>query len=761
MELFILDDVFAELEAWLAQTPPESVQAAHLLNLSWHLRQRDAERAIQFAAQARARSQPGQAGWFRLDLIEAEIALLKGDFATSQAQTSKAMDGLLAHGDDPVGLSDAHFLQVGLHLQAGRSLEALASLGLAGQYAQVAGDTLRSRVAELWADLVQAFRDPVAGKARGAPSEYEVATMPAGLSMWAHELQGTLAAQASDYGWAAAARMLAFEEGLQTGQIQRAIVAALNASAALNSLNEYELSLQWLDRALHLARTKAWPVYLANGLALMGENQRCLGRLEAARESLQESFGILAALPRGRGYTIVLKYLADLDLAQNMPQSAFERFVEVYERTQVDAQPDMAIYACRGQSQALAQLGHPAQAQALALQALDLAQSSGNIYRQVDALRALAGLHAKHPLPLPEGVDTPNVSLHFLQQAFSLTHDIQGYLVPGELWEELAEAHARGGDMLQAYTLLQRAAPAHRRIQSDAANKRLITMQVLQQAERARAQALAQRQAQAQRAQEERMASLARLVAGVAHELNTPLGNCLVVASTLQSGSARVATELQAQNLKRSEMVQFLEDAQYASDMLMRGLSRAAELVQRFKQIAVDRKSAILQQFDLLQLCEQCLADCNESLVQHRVQAHLVLPTGLHLYSYPEALQQLLAQLIENALQHAFGERSSGNLWLRASPQGGSMLRLEVCDDGKGIATEHLGQIFDPFFSTRFGQGGSGLGLHICHNLATNVLGGQLQVRSTVGAGSCFELVFPLQAQAFALASLPDTGLPK
>jgi signal transduction histidine kinase len=489
-------------------------------------------------------------------------------------------------------------------------------------------------------------------------------------------------------------------------------------------------------------------LYLGNGLALMGENQRCLGRLEAARESLQESVDILAMLPRGRGYTIVLKYLADLDLAQNLPQAAFERFVELLQRAQADAQPDMAIYACRGQARALAQLGHPARAQELALQALDLAQSSGNIYRQIDALRALAELHAKHPLPAPQGADTPNTSLHFLEQALALTHGIQGYLVPGELWEELAEAHARGGDMLQAYTVLQRAAPAHRRIQSDAANKRLITMQVLQQAERSRAQALAQRHAQAQRAQEERMKSLARLVAGVAHELNTPLGNCLVVASTLQSGSVRVANELQAQNLKRSEMVQFLEEAQYASDMLMRGLGRAAELVQRFKQIAVDRKAANLQQFELLPLCDQCLADCKASLEQRGVQIHLEVPAGLQLYSYPEAVQQVLSQLIENAVQHAFFDRTQGHLRLRASTQGGTLLRLEVCDDGQGIAAEHLGQIFDPFFSTRFGQGGSGLGLHICHNLATGVLGGQLQVQSTIGSGTCFELTFPLHAQA-------------
>ncbi|MBT9501895.1 MAG: HAMP domain-containing histidine kinase [Burkholderiaceae bacterium] len=747
MELFVLDEVVVEWEARLADMPPDAPALDLLLSLSWHLRQRDARRALQLAAQARARLRPGQAGWLRLDLVEAEIALLSGEFDKAQAQILRALQGLEVISE-PQGLADAHVLQAWVHQQAGRSLEAIASLNLAAACAREGADVVRARVAELSAALVQTFRDPVAGRTRGAPDEVETAAMPEGLAMWAHELQGTLAAQASDYGRAAAMRMLAFEEALQTGQLLRALVAALNAAAALNSLNEYDMALQWLDHALSLARRTGWPVYLANGLALMGETQRNLGRLEAARESLQESLAILTPLPRGRGYAVLLKYIGDLDLDQHQPQAALARFIELQQRAQIDAQADMAVYACRGQAQALARLGRPEEAAKLADQALQLAQGSQNVYRQIDALRALAGLHARHRLPPPEGMAATSASLHFLQQALALAEGMKGYLVPGELWEELAEEHARTGDLQQAYALLRRAAPAYRKIQSDAANKRLLAMQTIQQTERARAEAQAQRRVLAQRQQEERLAAMGRLVAGVAHELNTPLGNCLMVASTLQSGSERVARELQEQTLRRSEMQQFLKDAQQASELLMGSLTRAAELVQRFRQIAVDRSSEVLQSFDLRPLCERCLADCQAQSDALGVRLLLDVPAGLELHSYPSALQQVLNQLLNNALQHAFASRSAGWLRLRASLLADDKLRLEVCDDGQGIAAEHQGKIFDPFFSTRFGQGSSGLGLHICHNLVTAVLGGHIQVHSSPGQGCCFELTLPIRAQA-------------
>jgi len=252
---------------------------------------------------------------------------------------------------------------------------------------------------------------------------------------------------------------------------------------------------------------------------------------------------------------------------------------------------------------------------------------------------------------------------------------------------------------------------------------------------------------QAQLAAQERLASLGSLVAGVAHELNTPIGNSLLMASTLQERTGDIAARFDSASLRRSDLADYVAASREASALIMRSLHNAAELVSSFRQVSVDQASAQRRRFDLAQACQEIVATMMNTvrLAGHRLE--LALPAGIVMDSFPGPLGQVLINLINNALAHAFAG-SGGSMLLSATPLDGAAVRIVFRDDGRGIAPEHLARIFDPFFTTRMGQGGSGLGLNISWNIATTLLGGTLRVDSTPGQGAAFILELPLVALA-------------
>ncbi|MBB4844013.1 ligand-binding sensor domain-containing protein [Paucibacter oligotrophus] len=255
-------------------------------------------------------------------------------------------------------------------------------------------------------------------------------------------------------------------------------------------------------------------------------------------------------------------------------------------------------------------------------------------------------------------------------------------------------------------------------------------------------------QTQEELLRQRKFAALGGLVAGVAHELNTPLGNCLMAASTLEDRASAMDGRLSQAGggLRRSELSQFVGDVRLAAQLLMRGLQRSGELLSRFKQVAVARQGQPRQCFSLRGLAEDLRASLYKEL--HSLGHELVLdiPEHLLLESYPEPLIELLQQLISNSLLHGFEGRRGGRMLLQARPHGEQALRLVYRDDGLGIAPELIARIFDPFFTTKLGQGGSGLGLSICYNLLHAVLGGEISVESEAGQGVCFIIELPLQA---------------
>ncbi|MFY8118276.1 MAG: two-component regulator propeller domain-containing protein [Roseateles sp.] len=248
---------------------------------------------------------------------------------------------------------------------------------------------------------------------------------------------------------------------------------------------------------------------------------------------------------------------------------------------------------------------------------------------------------------------------------------------------------------------------------------------------------------QAQLVEQEKLASLGALVAGVAHELNTPIGNSLLVASTLQESSRRFLERSQSGSLRRSELEQFCGSSAESSELLVRSLGRAAQLVSSFKQLAVDQTSEQRRSFDLAKVCAELALTLDNRLRREEHSLELSVPEGLVFDSFPGPLEQVLSNLMLNAMLHGFEGRRGGRMHLSAEALGSDRVRLLFSDDGRGIAPELLPRIFDPFFTTKMGKGGSGLGLHICYTIVHSLLGGQITASSVPGQGTRFELLLP------------------
>jgi PAS domain S-box-containing protein len=244
--------------------------------------------------------------------------------------------------------------------------------------------------------------------------------------------------------------------------------------------------------------------------------------------------------------------------------------------------------------------------------------------------------------------------------------------------------------------------------------------------------------AQEQLVEREKMAALGSLVAGVAHELNTPLGNALLLVSTLNE---RVQSAPEAAAAPGPQ--DFTQLVKQAGPLIERSLRSAATLVASFKQVAADQTADRRRPFDLAVLANELEATLHGRLQPHHHTLALDIEPGIAMDSYPGALTQVLTNLILNAIQHGLDGRSHGRITIVARPQRRDEVLIEVSDDGCGISAAHLGRVFEPFFTTRLGAGGTGLGLSVSYNIVTAVLGGTIRVSSPAGSGARFTIVMP------------------
>ncbi|MBC7916599.1 MAG: HAMP domain-containing protein [Rhodoferax sp.] len=245
----------------------------------------------------------------------------------------------------------------------------------------------------------------------------------------------------------------------------------------------------------------------------------------------------------------------------------------------------------------------------------------------------------------------------------------------------------------------------------------------------------------------EKLAALGKLVAGVAHELNTPLGNALTVSTALAHKTEVMQAEFLGGQMRKSTLTTYLADLHDANALLGSSIARASELIVSFKNVAVDQTSEMRRTFCLHQLLAEIERTTRHQFKKYQVQLTMSVPPDLALDSYPGPLGQVIVNLYNNAFIHAFEGGTSGQIDVSASVMVHMRaVRLVFADNGKGIAPENLGKVFDPFFTTRLGQGGSGLGLSICYNIVRGVLGGEIAVASELGEGTRFILTLPLVA---------------
>ena len=258
------------------------------------------------------------------------------------------------------------------------------------------------------------------------------------------------------------------------------------------------------------------------------------------------------------------------------------------------------------------------------------------------------------------------------------------------------------------------------------------------------ARALAELQeAQDSLVQAERLASLGGLVAGIAHEINTPVGITLTSASVLQDATTQIRQTMDSGNLKKSDIVKYLDTASDGSRLIMANAFRAAELIQSFKQIAVDQTNEMRRAFRVKEYVDEVVMSLHPRLKQTRIQVIVNCDENVEFDSYPGAFAQVLTNLILNALTHAYEADSIGAIHIDVTAAGG-MLELNFRDEGKGIPAQFLDKIFDPFFTTKRGKGGTGLGLNIVYNLVVKKLSGSITVESAVGQGTRFIIRLPL-----------------
>ncbi len=941
MELFVADHEVLRLETAL----PGAYGAARLdmlVHLAWALRQRDSQRALQLCEevsqviQAQAPHLPTRRLIeARLQLVRGEVEFLHGGVDSTEPIAQQALQTFRVL-DHASGTCDAYILLSMIANERAQLDERATLREKALQMARRAHDVVRISVCIGTLTLWRMLREPVTAWQEWQQSRaQEICDSSQAAQAMAYHVEGLHASLSTDFAAGINCWIKAYHASIATGQIRQAIITACNIGDCFNNMNEHQAALEWLQKGLDLARPRGWPSAIALTLCQSGETLRRLGRLDVAHDMLHEATKTQYGGTNTRVYVSGLAYLADLDLDRADYRSALQRFDDLLARSDMLQHTDLQIGARRGRAHALTALGQAMEALQTALEARLLAQQAKDAYREIEVLKVLADIHAKHDLPAPDGMQAKNASLHYLEQAHSLAESITGYTITGDVYDAMGEAYLRANDAESAYQSALLASCARDKTQSNEATKRAIALQVQLQTERAlalraqqaqlaaaearRAQALqhtsatlsrlcvigqditaqldmdavlrtlarhvqaslelhtlliflldnqrrvltrallyeagrslpakeislddaqadsarcarekceilrdwsqtdtypnhvagslvtktslfvplmlgervlgvmsvqsllpnafgeherlvfrtlcafgaialdnAQTYRQLQQAQQrlvaqEKLAALGSLVSGVVHELNTPIGNCLILTSTLQDSAYLLEQKIQHGNLQRQDLLQLLQDTTQAGDMLLHGLGNAAGLVASFKQVAVDRASAQQRRFDLAQTCNETVATMMNQirLAGHTMALHI--PAQISMDSYPGPLGQVIAHLIHNAIVHGFGGRSGGHIVLQAQLIGEQQVKLIFSDDGAGIAPHVLPHVFEPFFSTQTtpaapepsgGQmgAGCGLGLSISFNIVSSLLNGSISVQSTLGQGTVLTMTLP------------------
>lgn len=252
-------------------------------------------------------------------------------------------------------------------------------------------------------------------------------------------------------------------------------------------------------------------------------------------------------------------------------------------------------------------------------------------------------------------------------------------------------------------------------------------------------------QFQRQMVQNEKMASLGDMVAGVAHEVNTPIGLGVTASTMMLDRLSDMRKAFEGKTLKASSLAKFIAEGEENLNIIYRNLNRAAELISSFKQVAVDQSSENNRVFYFAKLMDEILMSMRPKLkkVNHQIIVHCA--DDLLIESKAGPINQIMINLIMNSIIHGFEDMEQGQIDIFIEVTGGSKLSIEFKDNGKGIPEHMRKRIFDPFVTTKRGQGGSGLGMHLVYNLVTQGLNGSISIVSEEGQGVEFKIIFPVK----------------
>ena len=249
-------------------------------------------------------------------------------------------------------------------------------------------------------------------------------------------------------------------------------------------------------------------------------------------------------------------------------------------------------------------------------------------------------------------------------------------------------------------------------------------------------------QAQEQLVESERMASLGGLVAGIAHDVNTPLGVSVTAASFLQERLNNLKTDFEDKSLTSKNMASFIDEAEQTALLLLSNLERASDLIASFKQVAVDQTSETEREFILGNYIQEIIQSLKPSFKHTEHTIEVTCPENLAVSCAPGAIAQIVTNMVVNSLTHGFENKEAGEIKLDVSKNKNDVV-IEYADNGRGLSESELDKLFDAFYTTKRGEGGSGLGTHIMYNLVTQTLNGQIEAKSAVGDGLKYTIRFP------------------
>lgn len=510
---FCVDDVQLEKLEALLLARPDDVQVK--LELAWALRQRDGKRALLLAQQVQESVSLARAGLLRLDLIRGELFWLNGELESALVLANSALQGFTELQDD-IGCADAHWLRAWIAVDQGEAgIEQVHLKAMAAASA----DPTRICIAQAAQARDDAFRDVNSARERWGKHFPDSSRLEAAAACWVEDFHGLLPFLSGDPIQAIRHYSKSHALALATGQYRRAMTLALNLGLNLGTLSEHNTALDWHQRALDLARRCGWRAMIGIVLMGCGHSLFALKRLDASQQMLGEALELMSSMQGSRNYAFALRYLGDVELERKEYARALARYEELQAHAKAQHQPDLIFEALHGKANALNQLQQALPAQQMALAALAQAP---NVIDKTKALRTLAAIHANHNLPfdaasagyLPDGkacapanlVDGVILSpmLHYLYQVLQLAATVEHFIVPGEVFDDIASEYARLGRFDLAYEFAKQAAQARTMTHGEEASKRANALQASHESEKALAAAESAKQValvEAQRAQ--------------------------------------------------------------------------------------------------------------------------------------------------------------------------------------------------------------------------------------------------------------------